>query len=82
MVVKANADKAASKAFSSLLAYRAKENEARRKEEERIALLKAKRGERWLPSVSKDMALEKVLEDQLLGEVRRSRHKKQLGTYI
>ena len=82
MLVKANAKKAAAKAFSSFLSYQAKEKEAQRKEAERVALLKARQGERWLPSISKAMALEKVFEDKLFGEARSSQHKKQLGTYI
>jgi hypothetical protein len=82
MSVKATAEKAAAKAFSSFLSYQAREKEAQRKEAERVALLKARRGERWLPSVSKAIGAEKVFEDKLLKEVRSSRHKKQLGTYI
>eukprot|EP00250_Pteridium_aquilinum_P013958 c21683_g1_i1 orf=138-869(+) len=57
MAVKLHVENAKAKAFASWVLHQAEENEAKRKEEERVALLKAQRGEQWLPSVARDMQL-------------------------
>lgn len=54
------AEKEKAKAFTSWMLHQAKENEAERKEEERVAHLKLQRGEQWLPSVAKDMELDSL----------------------
>lgn len=60
IAVTLEAEKAKGKAFAVWVLHQAKEKEAKRKEEERIALLKVQRGEQWLPSVAKDMQRDSV----------------------
>lgn len=73
--VKAIAETAVAKAFSSWLSHEAEEKEAKRKEDERVALLKLQRGEEWLPSIARDMAIDKVFDGNLLTRVAKTHTK-------
>lgn len=67
--VKARAEKAITKSICSWLSNEAAEREAQKIEEERVALLKRQRGEEWLPSVARKMAMD-MLSDAGSGACR------------
>lgn len=67
--IKEKSVRAISKAFTSWLAKEAAEKEAQRIEEERVLFLKHQHGEKWLPSVARAMAMEKLSDTRLVGSL-------------
>ncbi|KAH7300044.1 hypothetical protein KP509_24G042200 [Ceratopteris richardii] len=60
--VKLAAEKSKAKAFALWMLHQAEEKESKEKEKHRVALLKSQRGEKWLPSVIRDMARDNDLD--------------------